>query len=580
MNSLKRYDTPIQREQIRALYQQSPFLFFGIVFVMGVVTVFFWERAEREILLTWLAANIVLTLARVVLVKRFQRQQPQEEKLQRWGLLFALSSTLSGMLWGAIAILFLQADQIETVLLVAIVLTGMAAGSLVPLSAFMPAYYGFALCALSPLAYVLLGDDSNVLVFIGYLVLAFIVVNLGYSFVVNRNLAESVKLRFENLDLLDNLQRQKELAESANTDKSRFLAATSHDLRQPLHAMDLYLGALANLLNTPEQQSLLEKSRQASAALSNLLGALMDVSRLDAGDVIIERKPVNIVALLDQLASEYREQTGQQGMAIIVRADEAYVDTDPVMLTRMLRNLVNNACAHSQAKTIQLQAQADAGSVSVSVCDDGIGIPAEQQQQVFSEFYQLNNPERDRSKGLGLGLAIVRRLADLLQHELKLRNREGGGCCFSLLLPRVRDVVGCDESHAAEYEYDISGSFVVLIDDEAGVRDAMRALLRQWGCELLLVDSVPALQQELESLDYPRPDAVVADYRLRDNTTGIDAVELVRRHFDADVPAVIISGDTDRAVQQRASARRCRMLHKPVQPGVLRDTLAQVITAS
>ncbi len=577
MNILERYDTPIRREQVRALYQQSPFLFFGIVFVMVVVVAFFWERAERDVLLIWLTANAVLTLARVVLVKSFQRLQPEANKMQRWGLAFALSSTVSGMLWGSIAILFLQTGEIETVLLVAIVLTGMAAGSLVPLSAFIPAYYGFTLCALSPLAYVLLINESDVLVFIGTLVLAFIVVNLGYSFVVNRNLAESIRLRFENLDLLDNLKQQKELAEKANTDKSRFLAATSHDLRQPLHAMDLYLGALANMVNTDDQKQLLDKSRQASTALNSLLTALMDVSRLDAGDVVVERKPSNIKKLLGSLADEFREQAQQLGIELQVDAPSAYVDTDPLMFSRMLRNLLNNACSHSGASRIVLRAQVLEHDVRVSICDDGAGIPLDQQQQVFSEFYQLNNPERDREKGLGLGLAIVKRLADLLQHELKLESAPGEGCCFSFSLPRMHGVQEVEASEADIPDDDISGSFIVLVDDEVGVRDAMRTLLRQWGCELLLTDSVQALREELLALDYPRPDVIIADYRLRDNTTGIDAIQVVHDRFDSAIPAVIISGDTDRSVQKQTEKLGCLLLHKPVQPAALREVLARLI---
>ena len=577
MNILEHYDTPIHREQVRALFQQSPFLFFGIIFVMVVVAAFFWERAERDVLLIWLAANVALTLARVVLVKSFQRQQPQGHNMQRWGLTFALSSTVSGMLWGSIAILFLQTSETETVLLVAIVLTGMAAGSLVPLSAFIPAYYGFTLCALSPLAYVLLINESDVLVFIGSLVLAFIVVNLGYSFVVNRNLAESIRLRFENLDLLESLRQQKELAEKANADKSRFLAATSHDLRQPLHALDLYLGALANLIDADEQQQLLHKSRQASTALNSLLTALMDISRLDAGDVVVERKPTNIKSLLDAIADEFRDQAQQLGIEIDVDAPAVFADTDPLMLSRMLRNLLNNACAHSGANRITLRAQTNKNTVCVSVCDDGAGIPTDQQQHVFSEFYQLNNPERDREKGLGLGLAIVKRLADLLQHALKLESAPEKGCCFHLELPLVDGVQETVVSEVETADGDISGSFIVLVDDEVGVRDAMRTLLRQWGCELLLTDSVQALQDELLALDYPRPDIIIADYRLRDNTTGIDAVQVVHDRFDSAIPAVIISGDTDRSVQRQTDKHGCLLLHKPVQPAVLRDVLTRIM---
>jgi len=576
MSLLQSFDTPVRREQIRALYQQSWFLLLGIVFVMVVVAAFFWERADRELLLAWLTASSFLTAARVALVRNFHRYNPDASHPLRWAVLFAVSSTISGMLWGSIAFLFLQVQDIDTVLLVATALSGMTAGSLVPLSAFLPAYYGFTLFTLSPMAFVMLTNESNVLIFIGVLVLAFMAVNLGYSFVVHRNLAESIRLRFENLDLLESLKQQKNLAERANTDKSRFLAATSHDLRQPLHAMDLYLGALEHLMESDDQKQLLDKSLQASMALNHLLTALMDVSRLDAGEVVIERKPVNIRQLLSVLADEFREQAQQLDIELEVDAPSVFVDTDPLMFSRMLRNLLDNACNHSGASGILLQAEVLEHDVQVSVRDNGCGIPADQQQHVFSEFYQLNNPERDRDKGLGLGLAIVKRLADLLQHELTLQSSPGNGCCFLFQLPRVASQEEMESNSSNAPEDDISGSFVVLIEDEANVRDAMRSLLRQWGCELLISESVEALKVELLSRDYPPPDIVIADYRLRKNTTGLDAIQWLREHYGTALPALVISGDTDKSVQTRTDRHGCLLMHKPVTPGALRDALTRI----
>lgn len=287
---IRRFDTPIHHEQIRALYQQSPFLFLGILGVMAIVVVFFWGRADHQILLLWLAANLLLTFSRAVLVVLFRRVQPQGQALVKWGLVFVVSATLSGMLWGMIVFLFMNPDDVMSVLLVVLVLTGMSSGSQLALSTFLPAFFGFGLPALLPLAVVLIYQPEGVFTLIGYLTIVFIAVNMGFSFIINRNVSESIRLRFENLHLLEGLRQQKNLAEKANADKSRFLAATSHDLRQPLHAMDLYLGALKNLLTSDEQTELLSKGQQSSAALSGLLTALMDISRLDSGDVVVEIK--------------------------------------------------------------------------------------------------------------------------------------------------------------------------------------------------------------------------------------------------------------------------------------------------
>ncbi len=570
---IRRFDTPIHHEQIRALYQQSPFLFLGILGVMAIVVVFFWERADHQLLLLWLAANLLLTFSRAVLVVLFRRVQPQGQVLVKWGLVFVVSATISGALWGMIAVLFMNPDDVMSVLLVVLVLTGMSSGSQLALSTFLPAFFGFGLPALLPLAAVLIYQPEGVFTLIGYLTIVFIAVNMGFSFIINRNVSESIRLRFENLHLLEGLRQQKNLAEKANADKSRFLAATSHDLRQPLHAMDLYLGALKNLLTSDEQTELLSKGQQSSAALSGLLTALMDISRLDSGDVVVDKKVFNVTALMQSICDEYKVPASQQNIKLQVQAPVFWVDSDPVMLGRILRNLVNNACTHSDAKNIFLKAEKIKDQVLVSVCDDGKGIPQAQQQHVFSEFYQLNNPERDRDKGLGLGLAIVKRMSSLLQHDLQLESVEGEGSCFKLCLPLAEGELSPATSISNSQEKDISGLFIILVDDEAEIRNAMRVLLLQWGCELLVADDLQSLQQELAKLKYPKPDVLLCDYRLRENQTGLGVVDAMRKYFDAELPALIISGDTDKAIEQKVLNRGCVILHKPVQPKTLQEAI-------
>jgi two-component system, sensor histidine kinase len=490
-----------------------------------------------------------------------------------------LSSTISGMLWGALVVLFVQPGDLGGLLLVFLLITGMTAGSLVPLSSFIPAYFGYSVFAMVPLALVLIAQHRADMLIVGYLALGFLTINLGYSFVVRRGLTDSIQLRFQNLDLLQDLERQKATTEKASADKSRFLAATSHDLRQPLHAMSLYLGALSTQLEKPDQRELLGKGMQACDALNGLLTALMDVSRLDAGEVGIERKPVDVGVLLEGIAGEFRPPAERKGLDLRVRGGNVEADTDPLMFSRLIRNLVDNACAHSHATRVELSAEEMEGKVVVRVCDNGVGIPPAQQEAVFSEFYQLNNAERDRAKGLGLGLSIVKRLAGLLNHELRLESESGQGCCFDLTLPKALMRLA-PEAHVPPEAFEgISGRFVVLVDDEVSVRDAMRVLLRQWGCELLVAEGVDSLRRELHALDYARPDIVVTDYRLRNNTTGLDVVETVHSHFDADIPAVIVSGDTDIEVRRRVEECGCHLLHKPVTPIVLHDTLRRLLSA-
>ncbi len=570
---IDKFDTPIHHEQIRALYQQSPFVLFSVLAVTFIVAIFFWEQVDHQLLISWVVVNLSLTFARVVLVKSFQRVNPQGSTLVKWGLLFSFSSLLSGVIWGQIAVLFMDTGDLINTLFSVLVIIGMASGSQVSLSTFLPAYFGFGVPTLLPLAVVLFNQPENTFVLIGYMAMVFIIASLAFSLIMNRNVSESIRLRFENLDLLESLELQKDIAEKANTDKSRFLAATSHDLRQPLHAMDLYLGALKNILSEQEQVELLNKGLQSSAALGELLAALMDVSRLDAGDVVVDFSVVNLDSLLQTICDEYQEKASCQKMVLEFKPSKLLVESDELMLGRMLRNLVNNACTHSAGTHILLKAEKSGERVCLTVFDNGKGIPKSQQQQVFSEFYQLNNPERDRNKGLGLGLAIVKRLATLLHHDLQLESAAGEGCSFKLCLPFIGVADNAVIDAVDTTSLDVSGLFVILVDDEADIRNAMRTLLLQWGCELLVADSLQSLQRELAEINYPQPDVLLCDYRLRENKNGLEVVVAMRQYFNEELPAVIISGDTDKAIEAEALEQGCDVLHKPIRPELLRTAI-------
>ncbi len=541
---------------------------------MTIVAGFFWGRVPDPIVITWVVLIVILTLARTAMVILFRKSDPQGTVVLNWGFAFAISSFLSGILWGSIAVLFLDIDQLETVLLVSIVLTGMCAGSLVPLSTFIPAYFGYCLPTMLPLAYVMLIQDEGGLVLIGYLVFAFIAVLLGYSFVVNRNLADSIQLRFENLDLLKNLKRQKDIAEKANTDKSRFLAATSHDLRQPLHAMDLYLGALDNMLQDDEHRQLMRKSRQSSAVLKELLEALMDISRLDAGSIIVDHDRVDVKSLVNSLSEEFREQSDQRNIEMRVRLQSIFIDTDRLLLGRMIRNLLSNALIHSHAKKILVTARKVKHQVRIEIRDNGCGIPIAEHKQIFSEFYQRDNPERDRNKGLGLGLAIVQRLSKLLNHDLRLYSEIDRGSCFRISAMESQLPVTDIEETGFEQRRDISGLFILFIEDEIAVREATTTLLKQWGCELLAGGSLSAISQELDGLAYPSPDLIISDYRLRDKQSGLDAIATLRERFAERIPAIIVTGDTDKSIIGNARKQQVNILLKPVAPFELRNGIA------
>lgn len=367
--------------------------------------------------------------------------------------------------------------------------------------------------------------------------------------------------------------RAKEEAEAANADKSRFLAAASHDLRQPLHALNLYLDAALCEPDEAVRQGLLERVRVASHDLGELLGALLDISRMDAHTMPPECAALALGPLMDGLMAEFRPQAEAKGIALRMRGcDRATVRSDPVLLGRILRNLLSNAVRYTERGGVLLACRRVGGILRVGVWDTGPGIAEDELDRVFMEFYQLHNPERDREKGLGLGLSIVQRLSALLEHPVQVRSRPGRGSCFSIDLPLCDGIEDDRDAGAVQGPATrLSGRFVLVVDDDVAILDAMRLWLRRWGCEGLLLESGAALLEELSRDAYPVPDAIIVDYRLRDHRTGLDVVRDVRAHFGTEIPAIVISGDT--GIAGAVTQAGCRYLAKPAQE---RDILAML----
>lgn len=563
----------IQLEQAKALYKQSLILFGTILLLIFIVMSFFRGHEYYNLLIIWAFVVFVLTVARVVLVKAFHRQISIDNP-RRWLNAFAGSAFLSGVTWGVMLINVLQPSLNSEILVISFILTGMVAGSLVPLSCYIPAFAAFAIPTLVPFSLYLLAQPDQATNLSGMLVILYLVALMGFSLMVNRNIIDSIHLRFANVDLLNDLQIQKELAEKANIDKSRFLAATSHDLRQPLHALDLYLDALQLQLEKPSDTELLDKASASSQALSELLNALMDISRLDSGAVQINAKIFSLTTLLSTIYSEYEQQAKDKGIIIQSHLDDVVVNTDPILLGRMVRNLIANAVNHNKNCVIEVSTRLDNDSMQFIIKDSGQGIATTELDNIFSEFYQLNNPERDRTKGLGLGLAIVKRLSLLLDIPVSVKSELGKGSEFSLHIPVATDeLVELEISDELEV-VDLAGLFIMVIDDESAVRDAVKSLLRAWGCEVLLASSQAELIETVMQDNYPIPDLIISDYRLRDNKTGVEAIVAIREYFkEESLSALIITGDSSSAIALEVAAKNCHLLLKPVNSQKLRTEI-------
>jgi signal transduction histidine kinase/CheY-like chemotaxis protein len=393
--------------------------------------------------------------------------------------------------------------------------------------------------------------------------------------VVNRDelgaLAANVNRTSEQLG---RLYQQLELA---NLAKSRFLAAASHDLRQPLHALNLFLDQRRSETSQVERSRLDAQIDTAVAAMNELFNSLLDISKLDAGVLAPSISEFPIYHLLKRIETTFVATARESGLRLRVVSSRAWVRSDFILLERILLNLVSNAVRYTERGGVVIGCRHRNGRLRIDVCDSGIGIPEDQRRNIFGEFYQLDSGEKDRRGGLGLGLAIVDRLCGLLDHPFELTSSAGRGSCFSVLVPSAPAVTAQAPLDAPRALVDSEqGKLVMVIDDNELVRDGTRGLLKSWGCLVVTAESEDAAMAKLAD-HVRRPDLIISDYHLAQGKAGFELIDRLRRACGAQIPAFLISGDTAPERLREASASGYYLLHKPVLPITLRSVVSQLL---
>ena len=561
----------VGRGLIDVLFGQSAPVFFGNFAVASLAAVLLWGRTDRFALLAWTLAVFALTGVRIAFVRAYVRRRP--ERAERWGWIFAAFSFLSGCLWGSIGVVFFAPQDPVVIVLLCVVLAGMTGGSVASLASFLPAYYAFALPAVLPFALRAFAHGGELFPVLGVLALFLLGVNLAYARTLQRTVRESLQLRFENTALVRELTQAKERAEAANVGKSKFLAAASHDLRQPLHALGLFLQTLRETALPEPEQRALAHARRSMDAMEGMFSSLLDVSRLDAQVVVPRIESFPLQPVFERARTELEPLARAKGLRMSIARTRAIARSDSLLLERIVLNLVSNAVRHTGRGAVLVGCRRAGVALRIEVRDSGPGIPPERHAEIFDEFTQLGNPERDRNKGLGLGLAIVSRLAQLLGHRVALRSAPGKGSTFSVTLPRGAPLPESAPRPAPDAA-DVSGMLVAVVDDDPVVLEAMAALLAKWGCATVCAGSGGELLRGLAGTTRV-PDLLVCDYRLRGGESGLDAVEAVREEFNADIAAAIVTGDTGPERLREVESSGLAILHKPVNPARLRALLAE-----
>jgi signal transduction histidine kinase len=576
----------VRADQIETLFTQWRRTTTSMMLGGLILTVVMWGTAPPVAFAAWLAAIAVNQAWRYQLARRYRAAAPAAGARSRWGVAWASGSTIAGALWGTAGVaLFVPGDIGHQALLI-VCLFGVILGGINLTSVYKPSFYGFVLPALVPLIVrVALGGDQ-VHEFIAAVMLVVLAFILRFGHGLNDLMAQSLAIRYENIDLIRELQAQtaaadaaRAAAEAANRGKTQFLAAASHDLRQPLHAMGLFAAALSAKVREPEVRDIVASIDMSVEALERLFSALMDISKLDAGAVTPAPAPFPLAPLFARLERQFAPLAAAQRLRLVIVRTSIWIDSDAVLLERILANLIANAVRYTERGGVLLGVRRRGGRLWIDVLDSGIGITAVERERIFDEFYRAEATRGRGGQGMGLGLAIVRRLARLLDHPLEFASTPGHGSRFSMAVPRAsvsveavarrRDVLAVGTSLLA-------GTRIAVIDDEAAVVDGMRAWLAQWGASVVGAASGDEVLAALgEAGAYP--DLIVADYRLVDGELGTDVIARLRHELGLQIPALLVSGDA--SAEAFAAMRGCALdvLLKPVLPEALRMLVERLL---
>ncbi|MFM9269554.1 NahK/ErcS family hybrid sensor histidine kinase/response regulator [Halomonas elongata] len=379
------------------------------------------------------------------------------------------------------------------------------------------------------------------------------------------------------------LRQAKQVAEDANASKTRFLAAASHDLLQPLNAARLFTSALTQEMDADDMKRTIGHIDNSLQAAEELLGTLLDISKLDAGALTPRRSHFALADIFRPLRAEFEVMAEDRGLDLVVVPSRAWVDSDAQMLRRIVQNFLSNAIRYTQEGRVLLGCRHQGERLSIEVWDSGPGIPEAKQAEIFQEFRRLDQASRHKEgeKGLGLGLSIAERMSRVLDHPIRVRSREGIGTVFSISVPVVeaRSQEATEESKPRRVGNKLAGTRILCIDNESLILEGMKAMLTGWGCEVFTATSIGGAKSVLRHLDTD-PDAILADYHLDNEVTGLMAMEALSERLHGNVPGIVITADRTEEVAETVKRAGYHLLLKPVRPAALRALLTRTLQAS
>ena len=582
-------DERVLREHVASVYRNhrtTVLAHLGFATALAAFTLFHFR--PWWVICAWLAVLTAVDLY-ALFTPRWTPAAPMAESAY-WARKYTRLVTLISMTTAIAPFFFVSSTDLFMTTVLTVVIMGSWTRAVQARWPLRPAMFGYGIPMMSGLILALAWYGGPLNWFLAGFGAVNLILTLRAGVQQNRQLTESLMLRFENEALAMRLKEQIEATERASAEKTRFLAAASHDLRQPMHAIALFGATMQNALRDHPESRNAERLMRAVNTLGTSLDTMLDVSRLDAGIVASDLRALELDAMFLVLNQTFSAQAEQKGLQLRVRASGLWVRSDLQLLYRMLSNLIDNALKYTHQGGVSVTARSRGEVVWVEVCDTGIGIASEQLDRIFEEFYQVDNPGRDRARGLGIGLSIVKRLSRLLTHPVTVRSRLGRGTRFRLIVPAAEpvdepqtDLLLLDLEAPVRHRFaapELHGR-ILLIDDEAEIRVAMTELLNAYSVKVLAVADEAQAAEALASPDAKlHPFAMMlCDYRLAGGEDGLEVGLRLRERFDLDIPLLLITGETSPERLQRARASDIPMLFKPVSAATLLQAMADLAAA-
>jgi signal transduction histidine kinase/ActR/RegA family two-component response regulator len=574
-------DRRILREQADSLLSTSSAASLGaLIAAAGFWGIFYFQTGKISVLV-WAVLIHTTQAFRFAGNRRYLKTPLAERDPERMARWYCNALTFNAVAWGSAPWFFFPTGNLPLTSLMMLLLLGISSGGVASLAPYRPALFRFIVPVLSGLAAALLWQREITHVYLAICTLAYLVVNLRFGLQQNRLLTEALRARYEKEDLAQRLAEQVRMVERASLEKTRFFASASHDLRQPLHSLGLFGSAILARLAATADEPLARNMMHCVDALEASFSSMLDVSKLDAGVVEVKAEPVAMADIFRRLQVTLGQQAEAQGLALRFKPGGKWVYADAALLERMLGNLVHNALKFTQSGGVAVLARTQGQNVNVEVWDSGRGIDDKEVPRIFDEFYQVGNLERDRAKGLGMGLAIVRRIARLTGVQVQVHSRPGRGTVFRFALPRAAEQtqkVLPQAGEGSKLPSPLSRLRILVVDDEETVRSSTAAALRLYGLQVEVADGV-AQAREIAASPGQRLDALITDFRLRNEEDGIALANELRALLGRQLPVLLVTGDTAPARVRTAQQSGLRVLYKPVKAHDLVEALGVEVDA-